>query len=170
MGPATMPETTENGAPTDPAASRPAPASRYTKPSFLLPSLVILALLVAVIVLATRKTSSPSQGTVPTSIPGQTSTTSIPNQTSTTIGNVQPLSGPEVDYAYGRLTKNADSMKGMRVTGVSCIFQFDAVTGNQNFLGYYDDAGGSSFDLVNVNLPSASVGNGIYQGDKVRYH
>lgn len=61
-------------------------------------------------------------------------------------------------------------MKGMRVTGVSCIFQFDAVTGNQNFLGYYDDAGGSSFDLVNVNLPSASVGNGIYQGDKVRYH
>jgi hypothetical protein len=53
---------------------------------------------------------------------------------------------------------------------VSCIFQFDGITGPKQFLADYSDASGLSSNIYDARLPSAAVGRDAYQGSLVRIH
>jgi hypothetical protein len=102
---------------------------------------------------------------------GSTSTSSSGGSPSDTPNGPNP--GDEQTYPYPQIAKEDDGpLKGNKITGSACIFQFDAVTGTSALLAEYTYD--SSLDMWNDNvqmeLSSSDVGKGIYQGDIVTYH
>jgi hypothetical protein len=96
---------------------------------------------------------------------------------STTIGassaaaSVRPR-GNEINISYPVLAKEASNiLKGHRFVHYACIFQFDSVTGTKDFLAEWTNSGyGIWNDVVNVRLPSASVGAKAFATDVVALH
>ena len=75
------------------------------------------------------------------------------------------------NYSYPVLAKDASSLKGQRVVHTVCIFQFDSATGTKDFLAEWTNLGyGTWENLVNVRLPTASVGAKAFQKDLVTIH
>ena len=122
-------------------------------------------------------TASKTQDTPATSIDsgggsGSSDSSSSGSESSTpTTTDIATLKSQAQTYAYPALAKDADSLAGKPITGQMCIFQFDGATGNQAFLGNYTYDSSSDYwsDTISVDLPSSSVGQGVYQGDVVNY-
>jgi len=70
--------------------------------------------------------------------------------------------GTEKDYPYGQIAKDASAMKGLRVTDVSCIFQFDGITGPKQFLADYSDASGLSSNIYDARLNRPGYSGGSF--------
>jgi hypothetical protein len=120
-----------------------------------------------------KATTTTTEYVAPTTIHRATTTTEMPVRTTlprpTTTYAPPPVH--EVTYSYAQLSKDADGALFMNDTvGNACVFQFDSATGSDAFMGEITDTGYGWDDVVYFTLDDSSVGDGIYQGDLVRYH
>jgi hypothetical protein len=97
-----------------------------------------------------------------------TTTTVPPTTTTTTSPQAYKAACPTMPYA--QLVKDPDAIKGQCVTYQGQVFQYDSNTGLQDMLVAVDNDGyGDYSDNVEVKLPTAAMGNGIYENDIVQF-
>jgi hypothetical protein len=71
---------------------------------------------------------------------------------------------------FAQLDQGSDAVQGVCVTEQGQVYEYDANTGLQTMLVNVTNEGGGTWDdLVEVDLPSAALGNGIAEGDIIQF-